>query len=265
MLIPLLLFTLSSINVSAITTLKDGKYSNPQYGLEVHVEKGEAKTVKLDETIIPLTKNEDGTAFSGDMTDSGVKYSFIVTTNTKKSIYTTVTTERNVAKTSEDQLYNFKGTGFEFTASHGLITNVKTGVNKDTVSEIEVNMDGTIKHYNVTNTGNYSLDVEDNKIQKFECNSGCLYNIVGTDDNAIEISDSYNGLAYIKFSPNVVEFYKVDSGKQVTNTYDGTHVDIDTYFYDNSKSLLSTGIKFKVNKNDVTFTMTSDFVLKKSL
>lgn len=262
MLALLLLFIFSSANVSAIT-LKDGKYSNPEYNLEVQVEKGEAKTAKVDETVVSLTKNGD--VFSGDMIDSGVKYSFVVTANTKKSIYTAVTTERTLVKTSDNQLYNFKDMGYEFLVTDGLIKDVKTGVNKETVSEIQIDTDGTITHYNVTNTGNYSLDVEDNKIQKFECNSGCLYNIVGTDDNAIEISDSYSGLAYIKFSSSMVEFYKVDSGKQIINTYDGTHVDIDTYFYTKTSSLLDSSIQFKVNKDDITFTMVSNLVLKKFL
>lgn len=190
MLVLLLFFTLSSVNAST-TTLKNGKYSNSEYGLEIHVKNGEAKTAILHKDItIPLIK--DGDTFSGDITDDDIKYSAVVTDNTKKSIYTTITTERTLSKPSEKELlYDFKDLGFAFLVSNnGLIKNIEIGINKETVTKIDLDTDGAIKNYNEISDAGYSFNVKGNTVQNCE-STKLLCKIVGSDNNVIEIYDAY--------------------------------------------------------------------------
>ncbi len=255
----LLLFAFSSINLSA-ANIRDGKYSDRTYGIEILVENGEATTAKVDELTIPLIKNGD--EFCGDTTDNGLKYSFVVSKKTRGSLYTTVITERTIKKTSENQKYIFSGTGFEFIVTDGFIKNAKTGINKNAFSEIEMDEHGSIVMYNLTSPNNYSVHVENCEVINFFCNE-CKYYVVGSKNNIVQVYDTDSGLALMNFGEKKIELFKVFSGKQVISTDDGKSIAINTYFYENQKKLFEHSTLFSVDQDNVKFKTESKFILTK--
>ena len=260
MLTSLLILALSLTGASE-ALLKDGKYSDTKYGLEVHVANHEAQFAKMDESIIPLTKK--GEISSGSITKDETTTLLSVTTKDKKSIYTDIAIERNLAKGSDEQTYNFKDIGLKVTVKNNLIHNFKIGMNKNNRAEIELNADGTIAEYTMQSNTDcpYALDIISNELNYFWCKN-CKFSTTGNDKNIILIEDT----AYIQFDPTMISFYNISGGgKNIINTYDGTHLDITTYFYNGSKELLNTSTEFKVETDNVKLKTSARVVLKKSL
>ncbi len=260
MLTLLLALILNITNASDIL-LKDGKYYDHNYGLEVQVLNHEAKSAKLDEIVIPLTKN--GGVFSGSITKDEITTIFSVTAKNKKSIYTDVVIERTLPKNFDNQSYSFKDIGIEVTVNNNLIQKITTGNNQDSRTDITLNTDGTIAEYTIQNSKEcpYLLKVTDSQVQSFWCNQ-CKFEIMGIEKSSILIESA----AYIKFTPNTVFFYNSSNlGKKITNTYDGTRLDITTYLYDTNKKIVTISNELEVNTDNVKLTNSARFVLKKLL